>query len=68
MPLCLVHRLVPWRTPRFGKVKNSKGFGDLPPWDKNSPPPELPADIVARTREKYLEAYERLTGRPLPSI
>jgi phosphoribosylaminoimidazole-succinocarboxamide synthase len=36
-------------------------------WDKNSPPPELPADIVARTREKYLEAYERLTGRPLPS-
>jgi phosphoribosylaminoimidazole-succinocarboxamide synthase len=37
------------------------------PWDKNSPPPELPANIVARTREKYLEAYERLTGRPLPS-
>jgi phosphoribosylaminoimidazole-succinocarboxamide synthase len=34
-------------------------------WDKNSPPPELPADVVARTREKYLEAYERLTGRPL---
>jgi len=31
-------------------------------WDKNSPPPELPADVVARTREKYLEAYERLTG------
>jgi phosphoribosylaminoimidazole-succinocarboxamide synthase len=37
-------------------------------WDKNSPPPELPADIVARTREKYLEAYERLTGRPLPPV
>ncbi len=34
------------------------------PWDKNSPPPELPAEVVARTREKYLEAYERLTGRP----
>jgi phosphoribosylaminoimidazole-succinocarboxamide synthase len=31
-------------------------------WDKNSPPPELPADVVARTREKYLEAYKRLTG------
>lgn len=29
-------------------------------WDKNSPPPELPADVVARTREKYQEAYERL--------
>lgn len=35
-------------------------------WDKNSPPPELPADVVARTREKYLEAYQRLTGHPLP--
>jgi phosphoribosylaminoimidazole-succinocarboxamide synthase len=32
-------------------------------WDKNSPPPELPADIVAKTREKYVEAYEILTGR-----
>jgi phosphoribosylaminoimidazole-succinocarboxamide synthase len=30
-------------------------------WDKNSPPPELPADVVARTREKYLEAYDKLT-------
>jgi phosphoribosylaminoimidazole-succinocarboxamide synthase len=32
-------------------------------WDKNSPPPPLPAEIVARTRAKYVEAYERLTGR-----
>jgi len=34
-------------------------------WDKNSPPPELPADVVARTRAKYLEAYEKLTGKEL---
>lgn len=33
-------------------------------WDKNSPPPALPDDVVARTREKYVEAYERLTGKP----
>jgi phosphoribosylaminoimidazole-succinocarboxamide synthase len=32
-------------------------------WDKNSPPPPLPAEVVAKTREKYIEAYERLTGR-----
>ena len=30
-------------------------------WDKNSPPPQLPAEVVERTREKYREAYERLT-------
>jgi phosphoribosylaminoimidazole-succinocarboxamide synthase len=32
-------------------------------WDKNSPPPPLPADVVANTRDKYIEAYERLTGQ-----
>ncbi|MGD9645584.1 MAG: phosphoribosylaminoimidazolesuccinocarboxamide synthase [Pirellulales bacterium] len=32
-------------------------------WDKNSPPPPLPADVVAKTRAKYIEAYQRLTGK-----
>ena len=31
-------------------------------WDKASPPPALPAEVVARTREKYLEACRMLTG------
>lgn len=31
-------------------------------WDKNSPPPELPAEVAEKTRAKYVEAYERLTG------
>lgn len=35
-------------------------------WDKNSPPPTLPDEIVAKTREKYLEAYERLVGKEFP--
>lgn len=33
-------------------------------WDKNSPPPQLPADIISRTRDKYIEAYERLAEQP----
>ena len=32
-------------------------------WDKNSPPPELPPDIVEKTRAKYVESYEILTGK-----
>ncbi len=32
-------------------------------WDKNSPPPPLPEDVVEKTRAKYIEAYERLTGK-----
>ncbi len=31
-------------------------------WDRQSPPPELPDDIVWKTRDKYIEALERLTG------
>jgi len=33
-------------------------------WPQKPPPPPLPAEIVAKTREKYLEAYARLLGRP----
>ncbi|MGY1808500.1 phosphoribosylaminoimidazolesuccinocarboxamide synthase [Blastococcus sp. SYSU D00669] len=32
-------------------------------WDRVSPPPPLPADVVAATRDRYVTAYERLTGR-----
>lgn len=34
-------------------------------WGKNSPPPKVPPDVVMKTREKYLEAYERLVGKKL---
>ena len=34
-------------------------------WDKNPPAPTLPADVVAKTSEKYLEAYKVLTGKEL---
>lgn len=35
-------------------------------WDKNSPPPEVPQEVVAKTREKYIEAYEILTDETFP--
>ena len=34
-------------------------------WNKQPPVPALPDDVVERTREKYVEAFRRLTGREL---
>ncbi len=33
-------------------------------WDRAGPPPPLPPDVVAATRARYVEAYQRLTGEP----
>jgi phosphoribosylaminoimidazole-succinocarboxamide synthase len=33
-------------------------------WDKLPPAPEVPGDVVERTREKYVQAYERIAGQP----
>ncbi len=34
-------------------------------WNKTPPAPELPEEVIQKTREKYLDAYERLVGKPL---
>ena len=34
-------------------------------WNKQPPVPSLPDDVIARTRQKYVEAYRRLTGKEL---
>ena len=34
-------------------------------WDKKEPAPDLPAEIISKTTEKYLEAYRKLTGREI---
>ena len=36
-------------------------------WDKTPPGPELPPDVVSGTRQRYVEAYERLSGRSFDS-
>lgn len=33
-------------------------------WDRSGDPPRLPADVIAQTSEKYIQAYELITGRP----
>jgi phosphoribosylaminoimidazole-succinocarboxamide synthase len=37
---------------------------DASGWDHEPPPPTLPDDVVAKTASLYVEAYERVTGRP----
>jgi phosphoribosylaminoimidazole-succinocarboxamide synthase len=41
-----------------------RDFATSTGWDKRPPAPELPEEVVAATRAKYVEAYERLTGQP----
>ena len=36
-------------------------------WNKQPPVPSLPDEVIEKTREKYVEAYRRLTGRELGS-
>jgi phosphoribosylaminoimidazole-succinocarboxamide synthase len=36
-------------------------------WDHSPPPPDLPEDVVDASRSRYVEAYERVSGRPFDS-
>ena len=44
-----------------------RDFCEQTGWDKTDPGPELPDDVVAHTRSKYVEAFERLTTIPFDS-
>jgi len=54
---------VPGKNPPSYDKQFVRNWLETTGWDKNSAPPKLPAEVVERTREKYLEAYQRLTGR-----
>jgi phosphoribosylaminoimidazole-succinocarboxamide synthase len=64
-----------WPADQYKEGKNPPSFDkqylrdwlETTGWDKNPPAPELPEDVVAKTREKYLEAYRVLTGEALQS-
>ena len=63
-----------WPADQYEEGKNQLSFDkqfvreylDSTNWDKNSEPPELPEKIVQQTREKYIDAYERITGTNFP--
>lgn len=53
----------PGETPPSFDKQPLRDFLDSLGWDHAPPPPHLPEDVVAATRTRYVEAYERLTGR-----
>jgi phosphoribosylaminoimidazole-succinocarboxamide synthase len=55
---------VPGMTPPSYDKQYVRDFATSTGWDKTPPAPALPDDVVAATRARYVEAYERLTGTP----
>jgi phosphoribosylaminoimidazole-succinocarboxamide synthase len=53
----------PGTTPPSFDKQPVRDFLDTLDWDKTPPPPPLPAEVVSATRTRYVEAYERITGR-----
>ncbi len=53
----------PGATPPSFDKQFVRDYASSTGWDKNPPAPALPDDIVMRTREKYVEAYERITAK-----
>jgi phosphoribosylaminoimidazole-succinocarboxamide synthase len=51
--------------PSFDKQYVRDWLANESGWDRVSPPPPLPLEVVAATRARYLEAYSRLTGTAL---
>ena len=54
-------RYVPGESPPSFDKQFVRDYLETLPWDKKAPGPKLPADIIARTSEKYREALARLT-------
>ncbi|MCI0490779.1 MAG: phosphoribosylaminoimidazolesuccinocarboxamide synthase [Blastocatellia bacterium] len=67
-------RFWPGETYRPGRAQQSfdkqyvRDYLETLDWDKQPPGPELPRTVVAKTSEKYMEAYELLTGRSLADL
>jgi phosphoribosylaminoimidazole-succinocarboxamide synthase len=55
----------PGRAQRSFDKQYLRDWLDEQGWDRKPPAPRLPEHVIANTREKYLEAYKRITGREL---
>jgi phosphoribosylaminoimidazole-succinocarboxamide synthase len=53
----------PGRTPPAFDKQPLRDWLEATGWEKTPPPPSLPPDVVRATRDRYVVAYERLTGR-----
>ncbi|HLM64310.1 MAG TPA: phosphoribosylaminoimidazolesuccinocarboxamide synthase [Acidimicrobiales bacterium] len=58
-----VDRWVPGATPPSFDKQPVRDYLETLDWDKAPPPPSLPAEVVEATSARYVEAYERITGR-----
>jgi phosphoribosylaminoimidazole-succinocarboxamide synthase len=58
-------RIVPGTTPPAYDKQPLRDWAAAGDWDKRPPPPPLPPDVVRETSERYVAAYERVTGRRL---
>jgi phosphoribosylaminoimidazole-succinocarboxamide synthase len=58
-----VDRWEPGSTPPSFDKQPVRDYLDGLDWDKQPPPPPLPAEVVEATSRRYVEAYERITGR-----
>ncbi len=59
-----VDRWEPGTTPPSFDKQFVRDYATSTGWNKTPPGPPLPPDVVTATRERYVEAYERLTGQP----
>ena len=53
----------PGRTPPSFDKQFVRDYAEMVGWDKTDPGPELPDDVVAGTTQRYVQAYEQITGR-----
>jgi phosphoribosylaminoimidazole-succinocarboxamide synthase len=53
----------PGATPPSFDKQPLRDWAESTGWDKNSTPPKIPEHVIAETRERYITAYERISGR-----